>query len=153
MKKAIIILIFIASVGSVAMMRLPESATQPVFNHMALNVYDLQKTGDFYEKVIGLRKIEDPFKDNKHIWFHLGDHCQLHLIAGGAKEQVHPKDSHLSVTVPSVEEYMDRLKKMNVSFTSGNNTGITPTIRADGVKQIFLQDPDGSWVEVNNDRY
>ncbi|HKP32792.1 MAG TPA: hypothetical protein VJT83_08690, partial [Chitinophagaceae bacterium] len=31
------------------------------FNHLALYVYDLKVSTDFYEKLIGLQKIEEPF--------------------------------------------------------------------------------------------
>ena len=156
MKKAIGIvgiILVAATLGVMAIAKNAKTTLKPSFNHLSLSVYDLAKTGDFYERILNLRKIEEPFKDNKHIWFHIGEHVQLHLIAGGAKEQVHPKNNHMSLTVASVEEFVEHLKAEHVAYTSGNDTGIVPTIRADGVKQVFFQDPDGFWIEVNNDRY
>jgi Glyoxalase/Bleomycin resistance protein/Dioxygenase superfamily len=35
----------------------------PEFDHAALHVHDLQKSAEFYEKVMGLARTPDPFKD------------------------------------------------------------------------------------------
>ena len=39
---------------------------------------------------------------------------------------------------------------MNVTYSDWPGTPNTINIRADGIKQIFFQDPDGYWIEVNN---
>jgi lactoylglutathione lyase len=156
MKKAIVFLLIIClacTLAVTAISRKTQKSLSSSFNHLALSVYDLKKTAEFYERVLYLKQIEDPFKDGKHIWMHIGEHNQLHLIAGSKREQSHPKDNHLSFTVSSVEEFVEHLKMEKVAYTSYNASGIVPVIRADGVKQVFFQDPDGFWIEVNNDRY
>ena len=42
------------------------------------------------------------------------------------------------------------LDKMKIIYSDwpGNSNKIN--IRADGIKQIFFQDPDGYWIEVNS---
>ncbi len=56
-------------------------------------------------------------------------------------------------TVSSIDKVIEVLNKNNIWF--GNWLGVTNTIttRPDGVKQIFFKDPDGYWIEINNDTY
>ena len=122
------------------------------FNHVAVFVSDLEKSGRFYEQILELKKIEEPFKLGKHIWFHIGDHCQLHLIADKPKkDNVH---WHFSFSVPDVAAFARKLEAVDIGYgdlgdTSKNNICFRP----DGIKQIFFQDPDGYWIEANDDRY
>jgi hypothetical protein len=55
--------------------------------------------------------------------------------------------------VPDFNLFIDKLKKLNWSYedVSGNKNAITT--RVDGVHQIWLQDPDGYWLEINDDTY
>lgn len=125
----------------------------PVFNHTALYVFDLEKSASFYEKVIGIVKIADPFNDGKHVWFRIGEHSQLHVIKGAAAITPHDISVHLSFSVGSLAGFMKHLDEMNVKY--GNFSGDSKQIqlRPDGVHQIYLQDPDGYWIEVNDDKY
>ena len=122
-------------------------------NHIALSIYDLKKSTDFYKNIIGLPEIPEPFHDGKHTWFKIGEHSQLHLIQGAAVITEHDKNSHVCFTVSSIDEVIKVLNKNNVWF--GNWAGETSkiTTRPDGVKQIFFKDPDGYWIEINNDTY
>ena len=38
-------------------------------NHIAVYVTDLDKSEQFYHSLLNLVKIEEPFKDGKHVWF------------------------------------------------------------------------------------
>lgn len=49
-------------------------------NHVAIYAKDLKETNQFYEEVIGLPKIEDPFKDHLHTWFGMGYGLSIHVI-------------------------------------------------------------------------
>jgi lactoylglutathione lyase len=46
--------------------------------------------------------------------------------------------------------FTDHLDKLNLAYTNLKGDGKTPTARIDGVKQIYLQDPDGYWIEIND---
>jgi lactoylglutathione lyase len=124
-----------------------------VLNHVALSVVNLQKSTDFYKNMIELDSIDEPFKDGKHSWFKIADHSQLHLIEASKGIREHDKSTHLCFSVASIEAFMERLEKVNISYSNFLGTSKSPTIRPDGVKQIWLQDPDGYWIEINNDRY
>ncbi|MEJ7769008.1 MAG: VOC family protein, partial [Chitinophagaceae bacterium] len=103
--------------------------------------------------VVQIDTIPEPFHDGKHTWFKVGEHSHLHLIQGAKAVTAHDKNSHLCFSVPSIEAMIERLEKLKIPYTNWAGTGKTPTTRVDGVKQIYFQDPDGYWVEINNDKY
>ena len=125
----------------------------PSLNHIAIYVYDLKKSSDFYKDIIGLTVIPEPFHDGMHTWFKIGEHSQLHIIQGAKDITVHDKNTHLCFSISSIDDFISLLNKNNILFTDwpGNNNGITT--RPDGVKQIYFRDPDGYWIEINNDTY
>ncbi|HZB13312.1 MAG TPA: VOC family protein, partial [Chryseolinea sp.] len=51
-------------------------------NHIAMYVNDLKKSTSFYENILGLKQIPEPFHDGKHTWFTIGAAGSLHLIQG-----------------------------------------------------------------------
>lgn len=125
----------------------------PTLNHAAVFVHDLPKSADFYKNIIGLKSIAEPFHDGRHEWFSIGPHGQLHLIGGAAAVINHDKDSHLCFTVSSIEDFIKNLDKNKVSFENWTGEANEITIRPDGVQQIYFKDPDGYWIEINNDTY
>ncbi|GAA4436007.1 hypothetical protein GCM10023188_28560 [Pontibacter saemangeumensis] len=131
------------------------NATRPAapiaLNHIAVYVHDLGQSTAFYEDVLQLQKIPEPFKDGLHTWFTLGPAGQLHLIQGAAAELKPNKNDHLCFSVPSIEDFIANLDRHKVEYTNWPGTAKEPTIRVDGVKQVYFQDPDGHWIEVNND--
>lgn len=137
----------------VVMAQTPENKNTPSFslNHIAVYVHDLKKSTDFYENVMQLRKIPEPFKDGRHTWFSIGDNSQLHLIQGAPKEMQHDKNNHLCFSVKSVDVFVKRLDKYDIDRVNWVGDSKEPNVRVDGVKQIYFQDPDGYWLEVNDD--
>ena len=97
-----------------------------------------------------LKKIEEPFKDGRHVWFTLGPAGQLHLIQGAKSGVQHDKNEHLCFSVTSISEFTDRLNAQKIDYVNWEGTAKAPTIRVDGVKQVYFQDPDGHWIEVND---
>ncbi|MFT3936975.1 MAG: VOC family protein [Chitinophagaceae bacterium] len=121
-------------------------------NHIALYVLNLKTSTDFYQKVVGLDTIPEPFHDGRHTWFLIGPKSHLHIISGVQTPLPKEKNTHLCFTVASVEAFIPRLTKANVPFESWTGEKQTFTKRVDGVKQIYFQDPDGYWIEVNDAR-
>jgi len=126
------------------------AANQPVFNHAALCARNLKKTADFYSTVLQLQKIHHPFNDTLHVWFKIGEGLALHIIQGDCPETVHNIAIHLCFSVASLDEFMKHLDTLNIKY--GNWTGEPKKVnlRADGVHQIYFQDPDNFWIEVND---
>lgn len=129
-----------------------QNKQRPILNHIAVLVSDLKISSDFYSDIIGLEKMEEPFKDGRHTWYTLGVQGQLHLISGAKKGMEQIKDRHLCFSVESIEDFIGNLDKHNIKYTNWKGDANTPTVRPDGVKQIYFQDPDGYWIEMNNDR-
>lgn len=120
-------------------------------NHIALFVYDLNRSAKFYEEVLQLQRIPEPFKDGLHLWFSIGTRSQLHLIEGAPEFIAQEKNTHICFSVASLEDFMINLEELDVPYGNFEGNSKTPNLRSDGIRQIFFQDPDGYWLEVNND--
>ena len=152
MKKHIHLLLLIALLASAFTIHNMNQNKNAILNHIALSVVSLQKSTDFYKTIVQLDSIPEPFKDNKHSWFQIGEQSQLHLIEGAKGFKEHDKSTHICFSVVSIEAFMERLEKAKIPYSNWTGDSKKPTIRPDGIKQIWLQDPDGYWVEINNDR-
>lgn len=122
----------------------------PQLNHVALYVYNLQKSTDFYTRIVGLDTIPEPFHDGKHTWLQIGPKSHLHLIQGATEITAHDKNSHLCFTVPSVTDFITVLDKNNIEYENWAGEKHAVTNRVDGVRQIYFRDPDGYWLEIND---
>jgi len=120
-------------------------------NHIAVYVVNLQRSTAFYKDVIGLDTIPEPFHDGKHTWFRVAEHAHLHIISGATAPTTHDKNGHLCFSVPSVEAFIETLNKAGVPYEDWKGNKQSVTVRVDGIKQIYFQDPDGYWIEINND--
>ncbi len=119
-------------------------------NHIAFYVVDLKTSTDFYKNIVGLDTIPEPFHDGRHTWFSIGPKSHLHIISGAAAKTSHEKNTHLCFSVTSVEAFIPVLKKNNVQYENWAGEKSAVTLRVDGVKQIYFQDPDGYWIEIND---
>lgn len=124
----------------------------PRLNHIAFYVTDLKTSTDFYHHVVGLDTIPEPFHDGRHTWFLIGPKSHLHIISGAKVSLPKEKNTHLCFTVPSVDAFIPRLVKNNIAYENWAGEKAAVTKRVDGVKQIYFQDPDGYWIEVNDAR-
>lgn len=128
-------------------------AQSPHFNHSTIYVVDMNKTAEFYEKALMLQRIPEPFHDNRHIWMKMGEHSQIHIVQGAKEIMPHEINIHLAFSVPSVESFARHLDSLNIKYGNWAQTTKEPQVRNDGIKQIYFQDPDGYWIEVNDDKF
>ena len=119
-------------------------------NHTAIFVKDIKATRAFYEGIIGLDTIPEPFHDGKHTWYKTGEGISLHVIEGADKPREYFKNQHTCFSVASVTAFTELLKKNKIGFEDVAGKKNAVTTRVDGVKQIWLQDPDGYWIEIND---
>lgn len=124
--------------------------TKAHINHVAIYVVDVKKSGDFYMNIIGLDTIPEPFHDGKHIWLRVGPGSSMHIIEGATAKKEYYKNNHTCFTVPSVQTFTEILKKHGIPYEDVSGKKMSITSRVDGVKQIWLQDPDGYWLEIND---
>ena len=129
-----------------------ERSGTPVLNHIALYVTNLQVSTGFYHDIVGLDTMPEPFHDGRHTWFRIGDHSHLHLISGAVAGTEHNKNTHLCFSVTSIPDFIARLVKGNINYENWIGEAKSVTTRTDVLKQIYFRDPDGYWIEINDDR-
>jgi len=122
-------------------------------NHIALYVNDLTKSAAFYKDVMELKEIPEPFHDGKHVWLRTGDHSQLHLIQGAAEVYAHDINSHFAYSVTDLANFTKHLDDLHIKYGNWKQDSKSPQLRPDGIKQVYLQDPDNNWIEVNDDKF
>ena len=149
MKK--ILVACLAAFIMIAMPKLMLAQQKPVLNHIAVYVKDLKTSTAFYSDVIGIDTIPEPFHDGKHTWYGVSENSHLHLIQGAKEITKHDKNIHLCFSVPSIEDVIARLNKNSVPFESWTGEKMAVTTRVDGIRQLYFTDPDGYWIEINND--
>jgi lactoylglutathione lyase len=120
------------------------------FDHIAIYVTNMDRSAAFYEQFLGLERIPEPFHDGLHIWFRIGPTTALHIIGLAPSVEPHDITHHLAFRTTSLDTIMPRLDAAGVPYRNFAGTARI-NIRPDGIRQIFLQDPDGYWIEVNED--
>ena len=120
-------------------------------NHIALYVEDLNKSTAFYKNVIGLDSVPEPFKDGLHAWFKIGENLTLHVIQGPKEKVIQYRSTHTCFSVPDISLFIEQLAKAGVVYEDVKGKQNAVTTRVDGIKQIYFKDPDGYWIEINND--
>jgi lactoylglutathione lyase len=118
-------------------------------DHDALQVKDLEASASFYSEVMGLPEIPNGGLGDHIRWFQLNDKVQIHLIEND-EEIKHHKGFHMALNVDDLPGFMEHLRSRNIHFENWEGEPDTTNTRPDGVKQIYFQDPDGYWIEVND---
>jgi catechol 2,3-dioxygenase-like lactoylglutathione lyase family enzyme len=110
-------------------------------NHVAIHIANVGRSVAFYGEILGFAAIPRPSFDFPGAWFRLGEKQELHLI-GDRNQDVtsHPRGTHFALAVTSIEEVEQLLRSKGLTFSG-------PKKRPDGALQIFLQDPDGHYLE------
>lgn len=126
-----------------------ETAPQPVavFDHIALQVANLEASVAFYRDVFGFAEVEAPFPIAR--WMRMGDGLTLHMVSGRSRPVDQPKWVHFAVACRDMDEMIARLNAKGIPWSDIQDRH-APQLRPDGVQQIFVRDPDGYWIEIND---
>ena len=145
MKKITLLLFFFTFCGMV-------NAQNPnfTFNHIALSVKNHDESATFYKEVLGLQEITNKTKMEGIRWFSFGQGKELHLISFVKEPVVINKAVHLALSTSNFEAFIKTLETKNIPYSDWPGTPNKINLRADGIKQIFFQDPNGYWIEVNS---
>ncbi len=119
-------------------------------DHKAISVVDLKQTRNFYCGILGLDSIPEPFKDGKHLWLNLGGSVSLHVISGAPKPKEYYQNDHLCLRTDNVVAFTKLLESKKIGWYDVKGVANQMTTRPDGVQQVWVKDPDGYWIEVNN---
>ena len=119
-------------------------------DHLALSVKDVNRSADFYIKVMKLTEITNRSKIEGIRWFQLGDGREIHLISVIKENVTINKAVHLGLSSARFDDFVKLLAANKIAYSDWPGKTNTINIRADGIKQVFFQDPDGYWIEVNS---
>ncbi len=120
------------------------------FNHAALSVKDVDRSAEFYKKVLKLPEIENRTKKEGIRWLSMGDGRELHLLSIVKEHVVINKAVHIAFTTSKFDAFIKALFNLKITYSDWPGTPNTINVRADGIRQIYFQDPDGYWIEVNS---
>lgn len=123
------------------------------FNHIAIYVKNLDKSVSFYSKLFQFDSIPDPFPERRITWFKIGEYNQLHIIQSMRDTIIAQDTYHFCFSVADVNEFVERLSKLNIDYVGADMKTKNIVSRNDGKKQIWIKDPDGYMVEVNDDQF
>ena len=119
------------------------------YDHYSLIIKDLKETGDFYANILRLEEIPHPSASSGFRWFKIKGNSQLHLIGKDSVAMKHSKSVHLCLATQQLDDFIAHLKANEVPFWDWPGKKNTITNRADGVKQIYIKDPENNWIEIN----
>jgi len=121
-------------------------------SHIALSVKDVEASIEFYQKVLHLKEIENTASSNsKTRWLSLGEGKQLHLISRPDFKIKVNKAVHFALATPEMNLLVDHLEKLKIEYSDWLNSPNKDYIRKDEIKQVYFQDPNGYWIEINDD--
>ncbi len=114
------------------------------FAHNNLNVYDLQKSLDFYKEALGLtvERTTDAADGSFTIAF-LGDQTTPHLLEltwlrdMNRPYELGDNEIHLAFTVDDFDAALTRHREMGCVCFENPEMGV-----------YFIEDPDGYWLEI-----
>ncbi len=114
------------------------------YNHVALAVKDIEVSAKFYHEVLGLARIAVPdnLKDIR-AWFKIAPGQELHLLAGRV-DSVSNNDrngAHFALSIPDADPVEKYLLAQKIAYIRQQ--------RFDKAWQIYITDPDGYVIELN----
>jgi lactoylglutathione lyase len=120
------------------------------FNHLALSVKDVDRAADFYKKVLGLAEITNRTQKPGIRWVSLGGGKELHLVSTIKAPVTINKAVHMALTTPNFVGFLRHLEQNKIAYSDWEGAPQKITTRADGILQLYFQDLDGYWIEVNS---
>ena len=120
-------------------------------NHVAISVKDVNISAHFYKTVLGLQEIKNRASNSKTRWMSFNDSRELHLIPRPDSIIKTDKAVHFALTTPKLKEFVNHLLALEIDYSDWLGTPNKDYVRQDGIEQIYFQDPDGYWIEINND--
>jgi catechol 2,3-dioxygenase-like lactoylglutathione lyase family enzyme len=119
-------------------------------DHIALLVRDLEESAAFYSAIPGIREVPDPMGGGHVRWFEFAPGQRFHLQAGDISRTHVEKRTHFAFTAGDFDGVVAELGRRGMAFSDFRGTPGAINLRPDGVRAVFLEDPNGYWLEIND---
>jgi glyoxylase I family protein len=107
-------------------------------DHCSVIVTDVERSRDFYGRVLGLREIASPLEfDFVAVWYDLGG-TYIHLLLKPEADSISPR--HFCLHTPDIAGARQHLTNLGVP--------IDETVKIAAADRFFIRDPDGNRIEV-----
>lgn len=117
-------------------------------DHLVLTVEDIDRTCDFYTRVLGMKKIS-PGADRKFLGFgnqKINLHQRGKELRPAAKNPTQGSTDLCFITAMSMTEVISRLEECGVEILEGP---VTRTGANGPLESIYFRDPDGNLLEIS----
>ncbi len=121
-------------------------------DHIALLVRDLDESLVFYKTVLRLAEMPNPMGGTEIRWLEFGDGRRIHMQAGDIGRTHVEKRTHIALAATDLDEVLTHLRTVGAAFSDMKGTPGAVNTRPDGMRAVFLQDPNGYWLEINDSR-
>lgn len=114
------------------------------FDHVSIVVKDAEASLSFYQSLLGLPVLNRPNLGFPGYWLDLFSGQSLHIMQldnpnEGTKRPEHGgRDYHFALRVDSIEDYIETLTQLNLTFTKSRS----------GRKALFIKDLDNNAFEL-----
>lgn len=121
-------------------------------DHIALLVRDLDESAAFYTGIPGIREIANPMGGTHIRWFEFGGNQRFHMQAGDLSRTHVEKNTHFAFSADDLDAVLAELQAKGYGWSDMKGTPGAINVRPDGMRAVFLQDPNGYWIEINDFR-
>ena len=153
--------LFILAFGMLTVFKMNAQGSGPVtdaapefsftLQHTTVVVSDFEKSRDFYLGLLQLKEVPTDFLPENQMFVSAGGKLELHVgEVPGVK--IEPSNfNHFALTVNDFDGFLAYLKSKGIVYSGlGGGEDYYVQKRPDGVRQTWIQDPDGYWIEFND---
>lgn len=119
------------------------------FDHQSIVVKDVNASADFYGSILGMKETPHPDNPPNIRWFVVNGNSHVHLIEREFVPFEKNKSMHLCLSTKDLEGVIAHLEKNDIAYWDWPGQKNAITTRKDNVRQIYIQDPDEYWIEIN----